>query len=60
MIGLMQWVYIVVIASGIFEIHMAGKEYNSGNPAKQQFQGGTLVLLGLFLLIVSVPVKIFG
>jgi len=60
MIGPMQWAYVVIIALGIFEIRMAGKEYSEGNPNKQRFQGGTLILLGLILLLVSVPVKIFG
>jgi len=60
MIGPMQWVYIVIIALGVFEHYMAGKEYTEGNPAKQRFQAGTFVLVGLFLLILSVPIRVFG
>jgi len=60
MIGPMQIAYIVITVLGFLQVVAAKESATPIEIKRQETQGGTLFWIGLFLLILSVPIKIFG
>ncbi len=58
--GPMQIVYMLLVFFGILEHVTAHLSATPIDEVGTRVQGGTLFWIGLILLIVSVPVKIFG